>query len=215
MNQRLHDIFFNAFRSLRPLLLVVFVIGGLVASSFLTEAFVETPPVPLTKIASAPITDQHTKIAESDVVFKVSITGSVLKPGVYEVRSSSVVQDLITLAGGYTKSADLVYVSREMKLARQVISGEQIYIPSISEQKLLASTGSSNSSNSSSSNTASNNKVNLNTASISELDTLPGVGVSTAEKIIAARPYKTIEDIKNAPGIGDATYQKLKDLIEV
>ncbi len=186
----------------------------------LSEVYVAPPSTPLTKLASVEGMNDQTDFSANNETIRVSITGSVVNPGVYELAPGSIVQSLIDKAAGYSKDADKAYISISLNLARKLIDGEQIYIPSVNEQKLISliekrdSLSNIDGSDDSVSDQVSE-KVNINTASKSELETLPGVGPSTAQKIIDNRPYKSIEDIKNVSGIGDATFDKLKDLISV
>lgn len=145
----------------------------------------------------------------------VHVGGAVVKPGVYEVSRGARVYDAVEAAGGFTDDA----ASDACNLARVVDDGEQIIIAShadieatsVSESPLTAKEGSGTSG------TTENGKININRASAVELDTLPGVGMSTADKIIADReangPFKTIDDLKRVSGIGDKKYEALADLI--
>jgi competence protein ComEA len=101
-------------------------------------------------------------------------------------------------------------VAKEINLARQLKEGEQLYIPDVAEQKLIAAQTTK-----SSTATTTTRVININTATSADLQTLPSIGASTAEKIIQARPFSQIDDIKNVSGIGDATFSKIKDLIQV
>jgi competence protein ComEA len=100
-------------------------------------------------------------------------------------------------------------MAREVNLAAVLTSGQQIYVPAITERSLLSEQTESDKVAANDSNSS----ININTASASELETLPGVGPATAEKIIAGRPYDNINDITSVSGIGDATLAKIKDLI--
>jgi competence protein ComEA len=144
---------------------------------------------------------------------RVYVSGAVVHPDVYELPCGSIVRDAIEVAGGATGEADL----NRINLARHVHDEEQIYVPQEGEKSLPVSSPSGFSSPSSSSQAGS--KVNINTATAEELDTLPGVGPSIAQRIIdyrtASGPFQSIEDIKNVGGIGDVTFEKLKDKITV
>ena len=121
----------------------------------------------------------------------------------YELKHDARVSDAIDAAGGLTENADQLSIN----LARQVTDGEQIVV-----QAYIESTGASDSGLPSSSNTeVLSSKVNINTASASELTTLDGIGESTAAKIIAYRQangsFASIEEIKKVSGIGDRKYE--------
>jgi competence protein ComEA len=225
MQKRLLEFTTNAFNKLRPVIFVVLAGLALVSAMQLKDQYVPKPEQPLVKIQGAEGVGGAGigKSGADEQSLVVSITGAIVHPGVYEFSfqegAGVVVQALIDKAGGFTKRADLSYVSQKINLARQLAGNEQIYIPSVDEKKLLEAAGSSSSgsggSSASSGSDQATEKVNINTATSEGLQTLPGVGPSTAEKIISARPFSSIEDIKNVSGIGDATFNKLKDLISV
>jgi len=143
----------------------------------------------------------------------VYVSGAVAHPDVYELPYDSIVKDAIEAAGGPTGEADL----NRINLARRVHDEEQIYVPQKGEESPPISPPSGPSLPSPSSQ--GSDKVNINTATAEELDALPGVGPSIAQRIIEYRttngPFQSIEDIKNVRGIGDATFEKLKDKITV
>ncbi|HID64485.1 MAG TPA: competence protein ComEA [Anaerolineae bacterium] len=144
---------------------------------------------------------------------RVYVSGAVAHPDVYELPSDSIVKDAIEAAGGPTGEADL----NRINLARRVYDEEQIYVPQEGEESLPVSPPSSPPLLSPSSR--GGGKVNINTATAEELGTLPGIGPTKAQSIIDYRtangPFQSIEDIKNVRGIGDATFEKLKDKISV
>lgn len=137
------------------------------------------------------------------------IKGAVLHPGVYEIAEGKRVIDLVGLAGGLTEDAD----SEQINFAMHVQDEMVLYIPKKGEnlERVISSQGSPQ--------RMENQTVNLNSATAGELETLPGVGPAKAEAIIEYRetngPFKSIEDLKSISGIGDKTYEKLKDLISV
>ena len=170
---------------------------------------------------------------ETQNTIKVHVSGAVNSPGVVELEENSRVGDAIEKAGGVTGEAS----TDTINLAGLLEDGIKIHIPTKQEmeQAKLAegtqetqnestnmiadtTTGSlTNSSANSSSKTTS--KVNINTATQTELETLPGIGPATATKIIEYREengkFKSIEEIKEVNGIGDSKYDKIKDLIKV
>ena len=153
----------------------------------------------------------------SQQLIYVHIAGEVLNPGMYELKHGSRVSDAIDAAGGLTEKADQLSVN----LARQVTDGEQIVVQAYIEagQGTDEMADSLESALPSSATGASSNKVNINTASASELVSLDGVGESTAAKIIAYRQsngsFASIEDIKKVSGIGDKKFEAIKDRITV
>lgn len=152
------------------------------------------------------------KNEEEKNLIKVYVTGEVNSAGVIELEEGARIEDAIEGAGGITSNANL----KNINLAYEVTDGEKIYIPNISEQEEDAEEVTVLTENTSSS---SKGKININKATVSELTSIPGVGNSTAEKIVSYRDkngkFSSIDDIKNVSGIGDAKYEKLKDYITV
>lgn len=149
----------------------------------------------------------------------VHVTGQVKDQGVVLLDEGSRIVDAIEAAGGETDDADLA----KLNLAYVLNDGEKIYVPSKSEQneEIEYVTTSSGDTTSSGGGSMSGNSsiININTAGQAELMELPGIGESIANKIIAYREengkFKTIEDIKNVPGIGDSKFANIKDMIKV
>ncbi|RJP45870.1 MAG: hypothetical protein C4584_02510 [Armatimonadetes bacterium] len=134
----------------------------------------------------------------------VDVSGEVIEPGVYKLTSDARIQDALIAAKGLADGADREYVAKYVNLAQKVSDGMKIYIPKRSSSAVLSSYSSSN------------EKINVNTASISELaDGLPGVGKVTAEKIIRFRPYSSIEDLVKNKVVGQSTFEKIKEMVSV
>ncbi|MEN9739757.1 MAG: hypothetical protein RLZ72_23 [Actinomycetota bacterium] len=124
----------------------------------------------------------------------VHVAGEVAKPGVYELPVDSRVFDAIAAAGGLANTAD----GTSINLARLVQDGEQIVV-GVAGATSAASTG----------------KLNINRATASDFDTLPRIGPTLAERIVAFRddngPFASIDDLGNVPGIGDVTLAGFRD----
>ncbi len=172
---------------------------------------------------------------DEQTTFYVDIKGEIVNPGVYNIVKNSIVNDVIVLAGGLTKNADTTCVNLSKKITDEMV----IYINSKSEIKKLkeenkvtvnkeiicndikndAYIALPEDKTDTSITTPTTNKINLNTATLDILVTLPGIGEDKARKIIEYREqnngFKTIEELKNINGIGDSTFDKLKDLITV
>ncbi len=132
----------------------------------------------------------------------VDIDGAVNKPGVYELHDGGRVNDAINMAGGLLDNA----YTKNLNKAKKLIDGEKIYI--ISEEEALIEEELNESSK----------LINLNTASINDLMSLPGIGEVYAQRIIDYRTekkFEQIDEIKNISGIGEKTFDKIKDLITV
>jgi len=143
---------------------------------------------------------------------RVYVSGAVQAPDVYELPADSIVKDAIAAAGGATEEADLEAVN----LALPLSDGAQVYVPRRQENRPPPppiSTPIPWTVPSSAPRPAA--KVNINTATAEELDALPGIGPAMAQRIIEGRPYGRIEDLMRVKGIGEATFEKLRDLITV
>ncbi len=136
---------------------------------------------------------------------QVYVVGAVTNPGVYQLPQGSRAEQAVQLAGGATENADL----RSINLAAQLADGAKIDIPIVGEtfENDQRSTG------------IDGVVINLNTASLDELMTLPGIGQERAEWIIKYREehngFKSIEEIQEVSGIGPSTFEKLRNLISV
>lgn len=143
-------------------------------------------------------------------VMTVDVSGAVEKPGVYTIPSGSRIHEAILTAGGL-KNADTDWIDRQLNQADFVRDGMKIYIPHEGEAGVISSdvkTGSSQQVN-----TLSKSIININNGSAAELDSLPGVGLVTAEKIIAGRPYHQIEELRERKIVTSSTFEKIKTLI--
>lgn len=157
--------------------------------------------------------DGKEEIPLKDKKIAVDIKGEVKKPGVYYVNDGSIILDLINEAGGTTNKANLDSINRAQKLKEN----ECIVIPNVDDVNndvMVATKGLTNNSSK-----KEDDKVNINTADVNELNKLNGVGPSKANAIIKYREengsFKSIEDIKNVSGFGEATFEKIKDSISI
>lgn len=154
----------------------------------------------------------------------VHVSGAVKNEGIVELEEGARVANAIEKAGGVRDDA----YTKDINYALKLEDGMKIYVPTIEEAKqekeeVNINSESSNyiiSSNNTKTNENSNGqKVNINNADESELDELPGVGPSTAQKIIQYRKengeFKSIDELKNVSGIGEAKFNSLKDKITV
>ncbi|HEY3073364.1 MAG TPA: ComEA family DNA-binding protein [Candidatus Limnocylindrales bacterium] len=141
----------------------------------------------------------------------VDVTGAVRKPGVYRLPSGSRIVDAVTAAGGFGPRVDGARAARELNLAARLQDGDKVAVPSRDDRPATGQAGPGVSP-------SHDGPVNLNSATASELDALPGVGPVTANKIIAARqesPFRSVEDLRSRKIVGAATFEKLKDLVTV
>lgn len=148
---------------------------------------------------------------KEEVLIIVDVAGAVANPSVVELPDGSRVFEAVEKAGGLTTEADTGSINQ----AEILSDGQKIYIPTKQEMKEVNSGGG----NFTGLVSGKSNLININTADLSALQEIPGVGPATAEKIISYRiengKFNTIEDIKNVSGIGDKTFEKMKKKITV
>lgn len=155
------------------------------------------------------ITQNPTKNT-SRTSIKVDVEGAVVNPGVYTLPTDARIQNALIVAGGLSSQADRAWVEQHVNLALKVIDGSKIYIPRIGE---VASAGSS--IDTTVLGTSSNQQIDINSASESDLDSLPGIGPATVSKIISGRPYGSIQELVDKKVVGQKEFDKIKDLIVV
>lgn len=153
------------------------------------------------------ISQLNDESASQSAIIKIDVSGAVNKPGVYALHLNDRIQEALISAGGLSTQADGEYVAKNINLAGKLIDGTKIYIPSTGES--VKTSFSSNSPNS------PNAQINLNNASLSDLDQLSGVGPVTAQKIIDNRPYQSIEELVSKKAVGQSVFEKIKDKITV
>lgn len=151
------------------------------------------------------VTQENEEVTEEEnEEITIHIIGEVKYPGIVILKSGQRIVDAIEAAGGETDEADL----NKLNLAQILSDGDKIYVPNKTDEieDYKDTTGKSST-------------VNLNTATLEELTSLPGIGESTAQKIIDYRKengkFKTIEDLKNVSGIGESKFDNIKDKITV
>lgn len=183
-------------------------------------------------VADAEESEETTKEEINKII--VHVSGAVNKEGIVELEENSRIADAISQAEGLKENAD----TKNINLAFKLEDGMKIYIPTVEENNektmeteeeimtdktskyVTSSSGVAQNTEQFEEKDKENNqteKININTASQTELETLPGIGPSTSLKIINYRKengnFKSIEDIKQVSGIGDAKYENIKDLI--
>jgi len=144
----------------------------------------------------------------------VEIKGEVVKPDVYEISEGSIIRDLINKAGGLTSEANIDKINRADKLK----ANQLIIIPNKNDSLNAGSNlGTGDISNSVQAN--EDDVININTATLEELQKISGIGEVKAKGIIQYREknggFNSIEEIKNIDGIGEKTFEKMKDQIKV
>jgi competence protein ComEA len=184
--------------------LAVFLIVGFVINKPKSHKFNEDD------IFVEAVSSENVEKADSKAV-TVCIKGEVTRPGVYRLRSGSIVEDLIKQAGGYTALANQ---DSKLNLARKLKDEDYIYVDN--KQDLTAVSAGAAAPVPSN---AEDGKININSAGLSELDKIPGVGPVTAQKIIDYREkygvFNSIEDLKKIGGMGDKTIDKFRDKVDI
>lgn len=173
---------------------LVLILGGLVASNFKYK---------------------ENRFPQESVVsvknIKVDISGAVLNPGVYDLNSDSRIEQVIQAAGGITEDANQTYISKSLNLAQRVSDGLKIYVPFEGE----TSGGVYPPAGGGVSTSQLGTKISINSATNSELDSLPGVGPVTSSKIVSGRPYSKIEELLDKKVVSKAVFEKIKELVVV
>ena len=169
------------------------------------------------------------KAAQAKTV-RVQVSGAVLEPGIYDVPANCRVEEAIAAAGGLTENAD----SERVNLVRKVRDGMQIRVPvqkaaqtnrtqrKNAQAKSGLGASTTNKSSSTRAGTEKNNsavqRVRINSASVSELQQMPGIGPALAQRIVETRKggrFTSADDLLRVPGIGKAKLAKLRDYVEV
>ncbi len=179
---------------------IVVLVGGIavVVVGGVLRGVVGTEPVPVA-------TPTVAVVAPAGVY--VHVAGAVAAPGLYRLQAGARVVDAVAAAGGLAADADPAAVN----LARPVSDGEQLHVPRVGEQP-PASAGAQG-------GVGADGTVNLNTADLAALDTLPRIGPAIAQRIIDWRdehgPFTSVDDLLAVPGIGEKMLAALRDLVRV
>lgn len=151
----------------------------------------------------------------------VDISGSVIKPDVYEVKAGTRLKNILQKAGGLSDMADKGFFDRNYNLAQIVSDQEKIYVPSYLEVQMglfiepsqTITTVRTQAQSVNSDNQITAKQIDVNIATAEELDTLPGIGVSTANKIIQNRPYQSISELIDKKIVKKNVYDAIQPLI--
>ncbi len=185
-------------RHLAFLLLLVTALGGA------GMLYLRRPAPEPIEIEPPPQTEAAPSATPAQV--RVYVTGAVVNSDVYFLPRGSIVKDAILAAGGVTEEADLEHINQALEVKDQ----QQIHVPRQGEEAAPQDVSSGGSSA---------GLVNLNTATVEELTTLPGIGPALAQRIVAYREeaggFASIEEVTQVSGIGDATLAKIRDSITV
>ncbi len=156
-------------------------------------------------ILSTAVPSPSPEASATPAPLRVYVSGAVQRPDVYELPPGSIVKDALLVAGGASEEADLDRIN----LAATLADGQQIYVPHQGEQDLPVQPPAAESTG--------GTRININTASAEALETLPGIGPTLAQRIVAYRqangPFAAVQDIMAVSGIGPAVFAQIGDLI--
>jgi competence protein ComEA len=186
--------------------LVFALVGLLVAGSAGLFAVRYRAPAPITIVPPQPTSPPLPTVTPGPI--HVYVSGAVNRPAVYELPPNSLAQDAVIAAGGQTAEADLSRVN----LAQTLHEGDQVHVPVFGEVSVVGSDGSV-------ATPTPSGPINLNTATLEELEWLPGIGPSLAQRIVDYRDshgtFTSIEQVMNVSGIGPGKFDGIRDLIVV
>ncbi|MBN1192372.1 MAG: ComEA family DNA-binding protein [Coriobacteriia bacterium] len=190
---------------------------GAVIVAFGLWRFWPTAPAPEVvfeevEASESPAAQEGEDSAPEPVVI-VHVAGAVTRPGVYGLAPGARVTDAIAAAGGGLGNSAL----DALNLARILADGEQVYVPTLDEVAAGADQAVSGTSPAGSAGSTSDGRIDINRASATELEGLPGVGPSTAQKIVDDReangPFTKPEDLMRVPGIGEKKFESMRDFV--
>lgn len=142
---------------------------------------------------------------------KINISGAVNNPGVYSMNLGDRVEDAIKAAGGFSDDANPEYISKVLNLSLKISDGQKIYLPFANEKAPVVMMAASNSSP----QTTTSGLIGLNTGTPAQLDSLPGVGPVTSQKIITARPYTDINELFSRKVVSKSVFEKIQPLVDL
>jgi competence protein ComEA len=186
-----------------PIMAVLIAIVGVVAFLVMRPSTAQQPALRVTLRPTAPASPTPTV----QTTILVYVSGAVKRPDVYSLPAGGIVKDALLAAGGAADDADLDRIN----LAAPLSDRMQVHVPRKGEATAPGASFSGGASPTA--------PIDINTAALEQLDTLPGIGPAIAQRIIDYRtvngPFKSIEQIKEVSGIGDVLFEKIKDLISV
>jgi competence protein ComEA len=145
--------------------------------------------------------------APSSSVVIVDVEGAVVEPGLQSLPAGSRLADAISAAGGYGGQVDLPAAARELNLATELTDGQQVYVPRLGDSAVAAPSAAAAG--------GAGGLVDLNSATPEQLDTLPGIGPVTVQKIVAARqerPFASLDDAVERGVLNNGQLEKIRDL---
>jgi competence protein ComEA len=164
---------------------------------------------PQTSVDLAPPVAPPTETATAPTAVVVDVVGAVRRPGLYRLAQGARIADAVSRAGGATRKADLALIN----LAAPLADGEQVVVPRRGSSAAPAAPSGATGSSA----TPGGGPVHLSTATLEQLDSLPGIGPVTAQKILDYRQkhgaFTSVDELDAVPGIGPARLDQLQDLV--
>lgn len=194
--------FFGKLSGLDKVLMLLFLIGAVVACISLFRGILVSRQVQVEYLEASGNSDSLGEEALDKIL--VDIEGAVVSPGVYDLPINARIKDLLVRAGGYSETADRSYCEKNLNLAQVLKDGQKIYIPEVTDTPSMPGYDEAKSTP---------NKVNVNTATMTELDTLWGVGPARAESIVKNRPYGSMDELVSKGGMTKQVLDKNVDVI--
>ncbi|HFI0613700.1 TPA: helix-hairpin-helix domain-containing protein [Streptococcus suis] len=193
------------------LLMATFLIFSQPAKSNQT-GLTDFPQTEQTSSSSDLVEETSTEVSKEPSLLVVDVKGAVVKPGLYTLEADARVNDAVEAAGGLTSQADPKSVNLAQKLSDEAV----VYVASKDEH---ISVVTSTTASSAMSQKGNESKVNLNTATEADLQTISGIGAKRAADIIAYREanggFKSVDDLNNVSGIGDKTMESIRPYVTV
>lgn len=136
----------------------------------------------------------------------VDIEGAVINPGVYELAEGSRLKDVLVMAGGLSELADRDFCEKNLNMAEEIKDGQKIFIPKLLDTNTEQGYAKAN---------LTSNTVNINMASVAELDTLWGIGSARADAIVKNRPYQNVDELVIKKVLTKALVDRNRELLSV
>lgn len=177
----------------------VLLVGGLFSSNLIS---------PKETVKDFP---KESMVSEADLAgVKIDVAGAVNSPGVFMLSKEARIEDAIKMAGGFNPNVNKEYVSQKLNLSQKVTDGLKVYIPFEGDEgiSIPAVAGAAASE-------SMTGKVGINSADQATLETLPGVGPSTAKKMIEKRPYGAIEELISKKAVSKSVYSKILEMVDL
>lgn len=140
----------------------------------------------------------------------IDVSGAVVSPGTYQLSAGSRVSQAIKEASGFSQEADAVFITQKLNLADRLVDGQKIYIPTKLERELNQAKETLTAESEANSLTVNSSGISINTASNSQLESLPGIGEKRAQDIIDNRPYLSLKDLTSKKVISNSLFEDIE-----